>query len=713
MVHLYNVVPAATVSILLLFVKVSAFSKTAAESKLPPIVFVSRNSVQDSDPGAVPGIGPKHRTAKVGGKLMVRSSGGKVSQLKTDTPMFDVADLDVSWDGKSIVFAGLEHPDSSWRVFTVRSDGSQLRKITRSDRDVSLAQFGSSALLFETYDDFDPCFLPDGRIVFASTRYPSMASLFQVRTSNLFIVNADGTGLRRITTERNGAEEPNIDPNTGKIVYARWFVNIDRPSNVTKTGLTRNATEALTEDIGNLWQAVTIRPDGDEVKLYAAFARTRLGTQAYKPSIMKDSSLLCMFTPNTAMIPTVGGTGVRWFRKGPSVPHHVVGLRGDDVFHVPANIAPPFAVDPMPFGNNRILFSYSADGKDYGVYVINRNGNGLQKIVDLSGTLELDAHLLASRPLPRILQDNFPYEPALVPPTEDPITYANDDFFRFDCMNVFTNAAVDEPLPDAPRIANNARIRFFMSPQRQNSKGPDPSIFLKDAEVFYHGGVHEHDVPAEVPLFEQLVDEKGDVLATTDGKFAHVPGFNYERQGGGTKCVGCHAGHSMMEVPINGSVAEWFNLAPSATVTASSISGLFVPQQVVDRQARTGGDSVIWVSEEGIGAFVEMQWDFPIEAREFVLYSISRSNNTSHSLQDCELEFFKGLESVGKISTTGKISASGTRLRISPTKIDRAKITIKKFSGTILGKSVAGLAEIETNGRLLNTTSESKARNEQ
>ncbi len=688
-------------------------AKNTPVSTLPQIVFTSRNPIHNGDPGAVPGIGPKYRTAVVGGRLMLRSAQGKVKQLVGSDLLWDVSDPCVSWDGKSILFAGVEHPDSSWRIYRIRADGSGLIKITHSDRVIDLSQFGASAHLFERYDDFDPCFLPDGRIVFASTRYPSMASMHQVLTSNLFVMNGNGTSMRRITTERNSGEEPTIDPLTGKIMYSRWWVNVDLPSNVTRTGLSRLPGQALTNDMANLWQVMTIRPDGDQINLFAGFARTREGTQAYKPSMMNDGSMLCMYTPNTAMLPAIGGLGVRRFKKGPGVPYHVAGIRSDEIVRMQRELHPPFAVDAIQLNERRIIMSYSADGKEYGVFSCNLDGSGLRKVVDLPGTMELDVQVLQPKRVPPVLHDNFTHQPASLPPTEDPATYANDDFFRFDCMNIFTNAAVDEPVPDAPKIARNSRIRFFMSPQRQSTKGPDPSIFFKDAEVFYHGGVHQHDIPAEVPLFEQVVDNTGRVLQTTDGRFAHVSGFNFERQGGGTKCVGCHAGHSMIDVPINASIAEWFNLAPSATVTASSSEKTFEPQRVVDRQARTGGDSVIWVSAEEGKAFIDLQWEFPVEVREFVLYAVPQIKGTSHRLLNCEMTMYNGVKEVGRIASTGKITPAGTRLKTAPTILDRVKVTIDKFSGTIQNKKVCGLAEVEAFGRLLDDHSDFKARSQE
>jgi hypothetical protein len=299
-----------------------------------------------------------------------------------------------------------------------------------------------------------------------------------------------------------------------------------------------------------------------------------------------------------------------------------------------------------------------------------------------------------------------------IPPTEDPETYGRNDFFRFDCMNIFTNAKVDEPIPDAPRIAYDLTIQFFMNPQRQSGTRPDPSILIKTAPVFYNGGVHEPDVPAEVPLFEQIIDKDNKVVETTDGKFAHVAGMNYDRLGSGTRCVGCHIGHSMIEVPRNGELSEWINVAPSASVTASSElrdeNGIlsqrdgfpYASRNLVDRQARVGGDSVIWIANEGTGAHVEFRWQVPIEAREFILYGIAPSPDKKIFVKDCKIFLYFGGKEIGYIPTTGAVTPNGTAISLKPTRIDAARIVISKFSGTLGRRAVAGLAEVETIARL-------------
>lgn len=677
-----------------------------------PIVFVSRNPLKGAAPGDLPGVGPYYRTAIVGGKLMMRERSGKLRTLVDSARLIDVADPCVSWDGKRVLFSGIQHRDSSWRIFEIGVDASGFRQLSRSNRHLPLEQFGAAKELFVKYDDFDPAYMPDGKIVFASTRYPSMAMAAAVRTSNIYLMEANGDSIRRVTSERSGGEEPTIDPVSGNIVYARWWVNVDMPSNATRNNLTRELHNALTDDIGNLWHAITIEPDGTDLKLYAGFCRTRFGMQTYKPALMRDGKLLSVFSPRTALVPSSGGTGIRWFKKGADFEHHIIGVKSNESLRAQSEIAPPFASDPHELSSNQILLSYSRNGKDYGIFSCALDGTNLRTVIDFPGTLELEPQLVAAKPLPPIVKEDIVSPVYDIPPTEDPETYGRNDFFRFDCMNIFTNAKVDEPIPDAPRIAYDLTIQFFMNPQRQSGMRPDPSILIKTAPVFYNGGVHEPDVPAEVPLFEQIIDKDNKVVETTDGKFAHVAGMNFDRLGSGTRCVGCHIGHSMIEVPRNGELSEWINVAPSASVTASSElrdeNGIlsqrdgfpYASRNIVDRQARVGGDSVIWIANEGTGAHVEFRWQVPIEAREFILYGIAPSPDKKIFVKDCKIFLYFGGKEIGYIPTTGAVTPNGKAISLKPTRIDAARIVISKFSGTLGRRSVAGLAEVETIARL-------------
>jgi len=297
-----------------------------------PIVFVSRQiptagSIYWDVPKDMPGVGP-HSRFKVAapGKLLIREPGGRLRVLvdgSAPSPaslnLIDVNAPDVAYDGKTIVFAGLpagayklgEQAADSWRIYTIGVDGAGLRQITFSDQHLDMAQFGPAGDSLTDYADTDPAWLPDGRIVLSSTRWPSYAQYSGVRTSNLYIVKADGSGLHRITSERNGADRPLVDPLTGKIVYSRWWRNHRFAFNdlatvpdgkggyLQKDGLSSDRNKEIDGNSKyadwlwrNAWQAATINPDGTGLAMWGGILRDEEANHIYGGTFTADGDLI-------------------------------------------------------------------------------------------------------------------------------------------------------------------------------------------------------------------------------------------------------------------------------------------------------------------------------------------------------------------------------------------------------------------------------------
>ncbi len=687
-----------------------------------PLVFVSRNHLQGGNiffpsAGLLPGMGPHSRFTVTGGKLMIREANGIIRVLVDSTMNFnginliDVQQPCVNWDGIRILFSGIENRDSSWRIYEIKKDGSGFRKITYTNRQINLSQFGAAAFRFLKYDDIDPVYLPDGKIVFSSTRFPTIAESGSVLTTNLFIIDSTGQNLFRITSERNGAEKPSIDPLTGRIVYSRWWLNIDMPSNQTATGTTRIDSLALSSDKANLWQCNIINPDGDMLKLYASDPRKRNTLFSYRPRVMNNGDLLSVYVPHMPMINTGGSSGIRYYPKGLS---EFISLSGVDtntglyVINPPSygTYNPPYAVDPLPLPDGRILFSMAntVEQQDYGIYVCNPDGSGTEPVLDFPVTLELNAEVLIAKTKPPIVDYIQSYDTNGVPPTDNPSTFYQGGFFRFDNMNIYTNAPVDVPIDDAPPISKNARFRFFLNFQRQNPDGLDLPIPFREIIVDYDGKITQPNLPANVPMFEQATDSTGKVLINSKGNTAHVTGMNFGINGSGTKCVGCHAGHSLIPVPVSNSEAEFTNLSTSASVSQSSYLQInYHGKNVADRRARNTDLRVNWIASGSNNEYVELQWPIPIDVREIKLYNIfpNPAAGTNILVTDCEIFLYKDTVTVGHIPSTGILSINGKSVIVNPiTSIDKMKVIVKSFTGTIQNLPVAGLAEVETIARI-------------
>jgi len=698
----------------------------SANSQTPDIVFVSRNITSNGNAyypqsSLLPGMGSFSRFKVVGGKLLVRESNTIIRTLVDSTINFggislvDVADPCVHWDGLRIIFSGVEHRDSSWRIYEIRSDGSNFRKVTFSNRVMNLSQFGAIANKFVKYDDIDPCYLPDGRICFSSTRYPSLSEM-GTRTTNLYIMNSNLSNLHRITTERNSAEEPTIDLITGRIVYSRWWLNIDMPSHLTQNGLTRDSAFALVKDVANIWQVASIRPDGDALDLFAGLAGFRQGLHNYKPSVTSDGKLLSVFIPHTPMFYTSGSPGIRWFDRKVNFENHINGVNMRAMqLYVPSppstgTMVPPYATDPNQLPDGRIIYSFATqvENQDYAVYTINLSGSGSTLLFDVAGKMDLEPQPLVSRIAPPILPDLITDISDELPPTIDPLTYFKNGGFRFDCLNMFTNADVDVPMPDAPPITKNAKIKFFLNFQRMDSLGKDTSILLAVHQVQYSGTINFDFAPADVSMFEQVVDSANKTIIGTQNQTAHVIGMNFGRPGSGTKCVGCHAGHTTIFVPPTITQGQFFNTSTSATVTQSSFvfvndSVQYPGKKVIDRKANNDTQIVNWIANGTNNEFVQLSWDVPIDFRYVKLYNIKKnlSNNTNIDVTDCELVLYYQNKEVYRLNSTGPITSSGTQINIPGfPKTDKMKVTVKTFTGLINGQSRAGLAEVETNARI-------------
>ncbi len=106
-------------------------------------------------------------------------------------------------------------PEVCYHIYEVRIDGTGLRQLTDGP-----------------FDDFDPCCLPDGRIVFVSTRRGGFCRCGDrpVPSYTLHIMNADGTDIRRISHHETNEWNPSL-LDDGRIVYTRWDY-VDRHTNL-------------------------------------------------------------------------------------------------------------------------------------------------------------------------------------------------------------------------------------------------------------------------------------------------------------------------------------------------------------------------------------------------------------------------------------------------------------------------------------------------
>jgi hypothetical protein len=656
---------------------------------LPPIVFVSRRPMGRNPQAGVPGLGSRQRAVVTGGHLLVRRPDGRVAPFVPPARFFDVSDPSVSFDGRRVAFAAVTHPDSAWRIWIVDADGGNLRVVTRTDRALDLSAFGAAAKPFRRYDDLDPCWLPDGRICFSTTRYPLVAQAGGLAT-NLFVIDAAGARAHRITSERDGADEPSVDPATGRIVYARWWGNRFHATNTGASGITTDTALALPPRRSVVWHALTIRPDGEGVRLAGGYPRVRDQTMAYQPVLLPDGTLVGVTADTLSLEPHPGRVRIAVYPGGFAEP-------------VTFPAAPAQMCSPSPLPDGRLLVAWDREGRgDFRIAAVNRDGTGIESLADVPGRLDLDPVALAPRPLPPPAHSaELGGLPRLQPARDRADLDRELDTVRFDCLNVFSNAPVDFPIPDAPPIARDLRIRFFAAFSRPGAPAGDTVAFLRDAMVERSGAIHEDVTPGDLPMFEQLIDAHGHVVETASGP-AHVPGFNAGRSGSGTQCVGCHTGHTAIAVPLSYALGKRFNAAPSAEVTASSEAPGSRARALVDRRTRGPWGEVAWVAEGNQAETATLKWAFALEVDSLVIYGVrpEPALGTDLRLAGCDVTLRRDGRVVKTLRIASAIDPSGTKVSCDGIRADRVEIRPFGASGRVGGAARMGLAEVEAMARI-------------
>ncbi len=210
--------------------------------------------------------------------------------------LWSVRDVDASFDGTKLVFAmrmplipgAMDSEQPTWNIWEYDRTTDLLRRVIASD------------VVAEEGHDVAPHYLPDGRIVFTSTRQrqskavlidegkPQFAAEDEDRNEHAFVLhvmNADGSGIRQISFNQSHDMDPSV-LDDGRIVFSRWenasgssihlyTVNPDGSGLELLYGANSHATGTGTTDI----QFLAPRPaeDGRIVALLMPFNGTEIG----------------------------------------------------------------------------------------------------------------------------------------------------------------------------------------------------------------------------------------------------------------------------------------------------------------------------------------------------------------------------------------------------------------------------------------------------
>ncbi len=120
-----------------------------------------------------------------------------------------IRDVDISFDGNKILFAWKKSDlEDDYHLYEMDVKSEEIRQLT----------FG------EGVADYEGCYLPNGDIIFVSSRCVQTVDCWKTEVSNIYTCNKDGKYLRRLGFDQVHTTYPTV-LNDGRVVYTRWDYN--------------------------------------------------------------------------------------------------------------------------------------------------------------------------------------------------------------------------------------------------------------------------------------------------------------------------------------------------------------------------------------------------------------------------------------------------------------------------------------------------------
>ena len=147
----------------------------------------------------------------------VNADGTVSHEVILDRPDGLIAHPNLSWDGKTLVFAmRANFTNDCMSLYTM---DLATRKATR----ITFPEKGADGQPLAVTDT-EPVWLPNGDIVFTSTRYSRICDCWYRAGGDIYRCRADGSFLRRLTNDELMTDLPQVTMD-GRVVFTRWEYN--------------------------------------------------------------------------------------------------------------------------------------------------------------------------------------------------------------------------------------------------------------------------------------------------------------------------------------------------------------------------------------------------------------------------------------------------------------------------------------------------------
>lgn len=212
------------------------------------------------------------------GRLMILDLRTGEATVLLDAQGGAIRDPQVHYDGTKAIFSYRKAGTDPYHLYEIQLDGSGLRQLTDGP-----------------YDDYEPAYLPDGGIVFVSTRCRSWVACWMTQVGVLYRCDGDGSNIRRLSFNTAHDNTPWVLPD-GRILFTRWEY-VDRSQ----------------VEFHHLW---TMNPDGTNQLPFYGNMHPGIVMIAAKP-IPGSEEILATFSPGHGITDHRGFATVLSAKSGP------------------------------------------------------------------------------------------------------------------------------------------------------------------------------------------------------------------------------------------------------------------------------------------------------------------------------------------------------------------------------------------------------------
>jgi hypothetical protein len=538
---------------LMLYTKLCEKKSAAFLRRCPPIAFIKRPAGGRKGTNATM-LGQR---TSVGSSICLYDPARPQAGAKTifESKEGFIFDMSASYDATKLVFSfmdKIQEEKDSFHIWQINVDGTGLRQLTHGP-----------------YHDGSPVYLPDGKIVFCSTRVESFSVCQDFLAAGLYVIDSDGGKLRRLEYSTLCDTTPYV-MDDGSILFGRWEY---QDKNIFC--------------VQGLW---TINPNGTRVQLFYGNTLTIPNSIYGAKQIPGTRRVVCTMAAHHGK--PLGAIGIVDRSLGLENPDAMVNItpeipyfpRLGDAWHDPPNNSwgpgdeqYEWAFgDPYPIAQDLFLVAYGGPLKGgpqrYRLYLLDDAGYKVKLYEDPKISCYNPVPLV-KRPLPNRM-------PGAVPEPK-----GHGTFFVADIYQGLLDKGVERGQIKALRIMSQI-------PKKYNTEGPryhdhypvmgQGSYYAKycyGAVPVYDDGTAYFKAPAGVELYFIALDGEGKEVRRMGTVTQITAG---ERQG----CVGCHESR-FMAAPARADIMNRLAKAPDSITPppwgAGPISFVDQVQPVLDK----------------------------------------------------------------------------------------------------------------------------------